>query len=194
MAKASGGSRASQTRKTANADRISTSATRRCRYQQLARMLFAVHHHGQSKQPAVTRSIRRKTRDTFIVARNGPAAMPRELQKRGYTNDTDENREYLQKQIPPMQNGRRSLPLRTRIGKSFSLPPIPRVKFFARRGSRIGLGLTRGLARRRHACALVSVLPCAVLPMPGFHTLEDNSCRCCIRRSRSVPTRSRTVL
>jgi hypothetical protein len=36
--------------------------------------------------------------------------MPRQLQSPGSTNDTDENRGYLQKQIPPMQNGKR-LPL-----------------------------------------------------------------------------------
>jgi hypothetical protein len=36
----------------------------------------------------------------------------RKLQIGGYTHDTDANREYLQKQIPPMQNGKRSPSLR----------------------------------------------------------------------------------
>jgi len=36
----------------------------------------------------------------------------RKLQRGSYTQDTDENREYLQKQIPPMQNGQRSPSLR----------------------------------------------------------------------------------
>ncbi len=33
--------------------------------------------------------------------------MLRKLQSGSYTQDTDENREYLQKRIPPMQNGQR---------------------------------------------------------------------------------------
>jgi len=33
--------------------------------------------------------------------------------------------------------------------------------------------------------------PMCGVPMPGFQKLEDNACRCCIRRSRSVRTRSR---
>jgi hypothetical protein len=75
---------------------------------------FAIRHHASvGATSPVTRSIPRKARDTFIVARTGPAAMPRELQRRGYTDDTDESREYLQKQIPPMQNDRYSPPPRT---------------------------------------------------------------------------------
>jgi hypothetical protein len=41
-----------------------------------------------------------------IIARTGSSPTLRELQSGGYTQDTDENREYLQKQIPPMQNGK----------------------------------------------------------------------------------------
>ena len=69
---------------------------------------------------------------TFLVARPAGRVAARELQWPGYTQDTDENREYLQNQIPPMQIGRHLPQLCAGIGRSFSLAPISRVKSFTR--------------------------------------------------------------
>jgi hypothetical protein len=69
-----------------------------------AMSLVIRHRHCIEPQP-VTPSIPRKAHYALIIAlRAAGEPRLRKLQSGSYTQDTDENREYLQNQIPPMQN------------------------------------------------------------------------------------------
>jgi hypothetical protein len=82
-----------------------------------ADLYFAIAYAPSRSRPCPARA-RSDTKDTdgrvshFLLIAPPPVATLRgALQWRGYTQDTDENGEYLQNQIPPMQIGRCSPPL-----------------------------------------------------------------------------------